>query len=220
MVKNKVAILLAGSGYLDGTEINEAVLTFLALSKYNINYQCYSLDKDQHHTIDHITQEENTKSKRNILKESSRMARGDVKEISLLDVDSYSSIIIPGGFGVAKNFCNYAIKGKDFTINSQIEKILLNFYKQKKYIGAICISPIILAKLFLDKKPILTLGSKDNCQNNFADFNTKYEVKTSSQICVDVQNKFISTPAFMNKDSLYNVSIGIEELVKYIKNHI
>ena len=220
---NKVAILLAGSGVFDGSEINEVVFTLLALSKHNIEYQCYAPNKNQYHVIDHFNNKENNDNlngTRNILEESARIARGDVKPLNDLNIDDISSVIIPGGFGVAKNFCDYALKGSDFTIDQNIKNILIECNKQNKYIGAICISPVILAKLFSDKNPILTVGNEKNCQDCLSSLTKNYQITSSSEISIDENNRIVSTAAFMNDESLHNIYLGIEKLVKCIVSNL
>ncbi|GMA80461.1 hypothetical protein GCM10025880_68800 [Methylorubrum aminovorans] len=49
----KIAVVLSGCGVFDGAEINEAVLTLLALEERGITYQCFAPDKPQL-TINHL----------------------------------------------------------------------------------------------------------------------------------------------------------------------
>ena len=104
-----VAVLLSGCGYLDGAEIRESVLTLLALDSEDVQYKIFAPDKDQHHVVNHLTNEP-SKASRNILVESARIARGDVQDISHLEVGNFDALIIPGGFGVAKNLCTFAFE--------------------------------------------------------------------------------------------------------------
>lgn len=215
----KAAVLLAGSGVFDGSEINESAYTLLALSKYNVEYQCYAPNRDQYDVIDHTTKEEKNNAKRNILVESARIARGKILPLDQLNMDNCSSLLIPGGIGLSKNFCNLAVKKENFEVHGDIETAIVSCFDQKKYIGAICFAPIILSKIFFDKKPSLTLGKNDRCKKMSEDLGFKFQMKKSSEICIDEKHKIVTTSAFMNDASNYDVYLGIDNLVKYISEN-
>jgi enhancing lycopene biosynthesis protein 2 len=211
----KFAVLLSGCGYLDGSEIQEAVSTLLAIDKLGSSYQCFALNSKQHHVIDHSNNQESGEE-RNMLVEAARIARGKIKSVSEIMVEDFDAIILPGGYGVAKNFFPYAFSGIDATVDPLIEDILRRFHKAKKYIGAICMAPALIAKVFAKDNPILTMGSEENCKKILEPFGARFEAKKSSEITIDKENKIISTPAYMNDESISQIYAGIEKLIKYI----
>lgn len=157
-IKN-AAIVLAGSGVADGSEITEAVSLLISLSKLGSNIQCYAPNKQQKDVVNHVVGQPLSES-RNVLIESARICRGNIKDLSLLSSKNYDAVFLPGGFGAAKNWSNFAEKGADFQVDSEIERVLKAFVQDKKPIGACCITPIILAKVFGANKVKLTLGQK------------------------------------------------------------
>ena len=218
----KVAVILSGCGVADGTEIMEATSLFFSLHKHKVAFQCYAPDKSMHHVINHMTGNVLT-DKRNVLIESARICRGNIKSIATLTIDDYDGLVMPGGFGVAKNLSNYAIAGQNFVIDPSVETIIKGFYKRNKPIGACCISPILLAKTIKNVK--ITLGSKgenfpyaDAIEHATA-FGAMHEIMDVGDVCIDEENMVVTTPAFM-KEALdyYSIYKGndklIEELLK------
>lgn len=210
----KIAVLLCGSGFKDGSEIRESVATLYALSKHQIEFQCFSLNQNQHHVINCKTGEELSNQFRNQLIESARIARGDVFDIKTLSASDYAALIIPGGFGVAKNLCNYAFKGIEGSVQLDVAKILNDFHQNKKPIGAICIAPMLLAMHFKNKNLKLTLGHRSDISDHAERLgHTIYELESHKAI-VDQNNLIVSTPAYMNdKAELFQIFEGIEALV-------
>ena len=156
----KAAVLLSGSGVADGSEIIEAVSLLVSLSKLGVQFQCYAPNKLQKDVIDH-TSFQPLKETRNVLVESARICRGNIKNILELQSKDYSFLFMPGGFGAAKNWSSFAEQGPKFKVDDEIEKVLLAFHNEKKPIGACCITPIILAKVFGKNGVKLTLGKSD-----------------------------------------------------------
>jgi enhancing lycopene biosynthesis protein 2 len=213
-----VAVLLAGCGHLDGSEIQESVSTLLALSKYGVDYECFSVNTEQYDVIDHLKKSPSHET-RNLLTEAARIARGEIKDISQLDANDFEALIIPGGFGVAKNLFTYAYQGTNGKILESVEEVVLNFCKMDKYIGAICISPMLVAMALRNEATDLkvTPGFAQAAAEDMKKMGAVPVLLKSDEICVDEINKVISAPAFMNPDaSLYDVYTGIEKLVKYI----
>ncbi|MFP4387110.1 MAG: isoprenoid biosynthesis glyoxalase ElbB, partial [Alphaproteobacteria bacterium] len=146
MSKN-VAVILSGCGVYDGSEIHEATLSLLALDQAGAHVQCFAPDMEQMHVINHISGEE-TEEKRNVLVESARIARGKIKPLTEFTADSYDAVLLPGGFGAAKNLCDFAVLGAECAVNEQAAEALRSMHKKGKPIAALCIAPVILAKLF------------------------------------------------------------------------
>lgn len=155
----KVAVILSGCGYLDGSEIRESVLTLLALDTVNIEYQIFAPDEPLFHVIDHVSGEINMTERRNILQEAGRIARGKISSLDQLNENEFDGLILPGGFGVAKNLSTFAFKGAEARVHGTVASILKAFHQSKKPIGAICISPALLALTFGELHPTITLGS-------------------------------------------------------------
>lgn len=217
-----VAVLLAGCGHLDGSEIQESVLTLLALSKYGVDYECFSIDKNQYDVMDHLKRSK-TSENRNLLIEAARIARGNIKDISKLDPNDYYALIIPGGFGIAKNLFTYGLQGVKGTVIEPVRELIQDFYRMNKYIGAICISPLMIA-MALQKEATnlkVTPGLAENAANDIKEMGAIPVLLSSNEICIDEMNKIITAPAYMNNTAtLYDVYEGIEKLVKYIADSI
>lgn len=210
----KVAVILSGCGYLDGSEIRESVLTLLALDTANIEYQIFAPNEPLFHVIDHVSGEINMTERRNILQEAGRIARGEISSLDQLNENEFDGLLLPGGFGVAKNLSTFAFKGAEARVHSTVASILKAFHQSKKPIGAICISPALLALTFGDLHPNITLGSDINTAKEIEKTGSIPHVCQTSSCVVDKQNLFVTTPAYMdNQAGLKDVFLGITSLV-------
>ena len=158
MSAKKIAVVLSGCGVFDGAEIHEATLTMLAINKLGGEYQCFAPDVDQAHVVNHITGEE-MNEKRNVLVESARIARGAISPLSDFVAADFEGLLLPGGFGAAKNLSNWAFKGPEATINQEVSDAINCMHGMKKPIGALCISPVIIAKVLGEVE--LTIGQDE-----------------------------------------------------------
>lgn len=217
----KVAIILAGCGYLDGAEIRESVLTYLALSKHkDVEIDTYAPNENQHHTVNHLIGEE-TKVQRNILEESARIARGKVKDLKDLNESDYVALLLPGGFGVAKNLSKFAFKGSAGEINKLYAQNLRSFYNSKKPIGAICISPAVIALELGNENIEVTIGNDKETAQELEKTGAKHVDKNANEFHWDAKNKIASTPAYMYDDAnLNDIFIGIQGLVDKVITEI
>jgi len=213
-----VAVLLAGCGHLDGAEIREAVLTLLALDQHGAAFQCIAPNANQHHVINHVTGNVAEGQSRNILEESSRIARvGQCLDLAKAKGDDFDALLIPGGFGVAKNHCTFAFDGPGATVRQDVADFTQGFFSAKKPVGAICISPamvaLILAKAGLHGK--LTLGSGKGVKPAMDALKQEHvAVPSAREIITDEGLKLVTTPAYMFDDArLADVFIGIERCV-------
>ena len=209
----KIAVLLSGCGVYDGSEIHEATLTLLSLHKLGCEVQCFAPDRDQFHVINHLAGEP-IEQKRSILMESARIARGNVLAIDKIN-DSYDALIIPGGFGAAKNLCDFAINGENMKIQEDVKKFIHHFTEQKKPVGWMCISPMMMPLIY----PNGVTGTIGNDKETSAIFNKLGGVHKDAevnQVIIDENNKAVSTPAYMFDTSIDKVSEGIERLVKTV----
>jgi len=224
-----IGILLSGCGVYDGAEIQESIFTMTAIAEQGHAYECISINKNQHHVINHLTGEEMPES-RNMMVESARIARGAVKEISDISPANIDALVIPGGFGSAKNFSDWAFNGPDGTILPEVKLLLVNLINAGKPIAALCVSPILIAKALEDSaiQPNLTLGNtKDKSPYEIDGFHagiqktgSKTEERALKEVLIDVENKIITAPCYMMDASILeirdNIKLAVKELIKLI----
>jgi enhancing lycopene biosynthesis protein 2 len=207
----KIAVILAGCGVYDGAEIQEAVLTLLAIDNAGATYSCFAPDILQHHVVNHVTGEEMAE-KRNVLTESARIARGDIRDLSLFESGEFDGMVFPGGFGAAKNLCNWAFAGDDCIVNPQVERAVRQMYETGKPVGAMCIAPVILAALFHGKR--LTTG-RDPASAGFIEHTGNEPVMTGhGEVVCDESGKLFSTPCYMLEASISQIAEGTRNLVQ------
>lgn len=205
-----IAVILSGCGYLDGAEIREAVLTLLYLDRSQANVSIFAPDIDQHHVVNHLSGEETSES-RNVLVESARIARGDVNPLADLDSSAFDAVIIPGGFGVAKNLSDLAFKGAEAKAIPELKTLLESFLEQNKPIGVICISPAVLVASL--SKGTVTIGEDEGTAEVITKMGGKHLTCATDEICIDEENKIISCSAYMRDDNIASIASGIEKLV-------
>jgi enhancing lycopene biosynthesis protein 2 len=211
----RVGVILSGCGVFDGTEIHEAVLTLLALDRAGAEYVCAAPDMEQLHVLNHMTQEE-MDEKRNVLIESARIARGDITNLSSLKADAIDALIIPGGFGAAKNLSNFAVKGPEATVHPEVTRILKEMLDAAKPIGAICIAPATLTRALSDVSPEVTIGTDTGTAAGIESMGGRHIACAVDEIHVDSVNKIVTTPAYMLGPGIKDVATGIEKLVQKI----
>lgn len=211
----KIGVLLSGCGVYDGSEIHESVLTLLAICKCKAEAICIAPDMKMTHTIDHSCGEERDE-KRNVLVEAARIARGNITKLSDLDISGIDALILPGGFGAAKNLCDYAFNGKDCTVNKDVALLLTKMTEAKKPIGAICIAPVIVAKVLGHKAVEVTIGTDETTASHIQSFGAKHVNCSATEFHLDEVNKVVTVPAYMNAANIGEVAEGIEKLVSKI----
>ena len=215
----KVGVLLSGCGVFDGTEIHEAVLTLLALDRAGAEITCMAPNEEQFHVINHLTQKE-TDEKRNVLVESARIARGEIKDLKEVNASDLDALIIPGGFGAAKNLSNFAVKGADASVYPEVKRILEEMVSADKPIGAMCIAPATLVKALSDKNPEVTIGNDQDTASAIEAMGGQHITCTVDMIHVDEKNRIVTTPAYMLGLGIKEVAVGIEKLVGQILSMI
>ena len=225
----KTAVLLSGCGVYDGAEIHESVFTLLALTQNQLDYICVAPDIDQNHVINHTNGEEMNDT-RNVFVESARIARGEILSLSELNKDVISSLVIPGGFGAAKNLSTWAFEGKDGCVLQEVKDLITYCVENKKPIVALCISPTLIAKSLQGKSyiPQLTLGSvKENSEYNIEEIHGEIASIGASasnisikEISIDEDLKIISAPCYMmsgNINDVYNnIKMAIDKLANIL----
>ncbi|WKV48719.1 isoprenoid biosynthesis glyoxalase ElbB [Dickeya fangzhongdai] len=207
----KVGVVLSGCGVYDGSEIHEVVLTLLAIDRAGAEAVCFAPDKEQLHVINHLTGEA-TGEKRNVLAESARIARGKIQPLSSADPQQLDALIVPGGFGAAKNLSDFATRGADCEIDNELKILTREIHKKNKPIGFICIAPAMLPKL-LDTSVQLTIGNDEGTAQAIAAMGGVHVKCPVDDIVVDVAHKVVTTPAYMLANSIGEAANGIEKLV-------
>ncbi len=208
----KVAILLSGCGFKDGTEVTESVSTLISVTKYNADYMTFSLN-ETHPSVDHETDE--PLGEKNLLEASSRISRGKIQNIDSLNESDFDAIILPGGYGVAKHFCDFATKGANCTVNKKIEEVIKSFFKTSKPIGAFCIAPTLISKVLGEYEPTVTIGNDPSTIEEIKKMGAHHVECTVTDFTTDRENKIISSPAYMYEEaSPFEVYTGIDKAVK------
>lgn len=211
----KVGVVLSGCGVYDGAEIHESVITMLALDRAGAEKIMMAPDIDQLHVINHLNGEEMDGDGRNVLVESARIARGDIKSISEVTESELDALIFPGGFGVAKNLSDYAMVGANCTVNSEVAQLTRAVHKAGKPIGVMCIAPTMMAKILnLDSiSADLTIGSDEKTASDIQSMGSNHRVCPAQGVVVDKEKKIVSTPAYMEAKNMAEAADGIEKLV-------
>ncbi len=221
-MSGKIGVILSGCGVFDGAEIHESVLALLALDRAGAHIVCMAPDME-FAVVDHRTQK-TTGEKRNVLVESARIARGDIKDIADVRAEDLDALIMPGGFGAAKNLSDFAVKGPDATVHPEVSRLIREMAASKKPIGAICIAPATLAKALAKatpgKSPEMTIGNDPGTASAIETMGGRHKKCAVDEICVDAGNRIVSTPAYMLGPGIKDVATGIEKLVNQVMSMI
>lgn len=211
MIK-QVAVILSGCGVQDGSEIYETTLTLLRLDQLGIGYRCFAPDIDQHHVVDHRSGEVAEGETRNVLTEAARLARGEIAPLSELASDDFNAVILPGGFGVAKNLCNFAEAGAELVIHDELREKVGEFHAERKPIGLMCISPVMVPRL-LGPGIAVTVGSDPGVSGAISAMGGLHRGCAVDDIVVDFENRVVTTPAYMLAERISDAAKGIFKLV-------
>ncbi len=211
----KVGVVLSGCGVFDGSEIHEAVLTLLALDRQGVESMCMAPDVNQMHVVNHLSQEA-TDETRNVLVESARIARGKIQDIKDVKASDMDALMFPGGFGAAKNLCDFATKGKDCEINPEVERLVKEILDAKKPLAAVCIAPALVAKITGKQglKAKVTIGTDEDTAKAIEAMGTEHISCQVTEVTVDKEHKIITGPAYMLATRISEVADGIENVVK------
>lgn len=227
----KIGVLLAGSGVYDGSEIQEAVFTLLAIDECGAQAVCIAPNEDQFHVLNHLTGEEMAE-KRNVLIESARIARGAVADLAQASVDDFDALVIPGGFGAAKNLNQWAIHGPEGTIHAEVKRLILGMVKAGKPIAGLCMGPTVIAKALQgeDINASLTVGSTEAASpydiaaisEGMNSIGAMTTMATIEEVIVDHTNRIVTAPCYMMEASIKevreNIAMAIVELIKLANN--
>ena len=211
----KIGVILSGCGVNDGAEIHESVITLLALDRSGAEVVCMAPDGDQMDVVDHVAGRPVNET-RNILKESARIARGDIRNIADVKSTELDGVIVPGGFGAAKNLCNFATQGDGCEAHPEVARLLKEFHHEGKPIGAICIAPCILARVFGSESPSITIGTDPGTAAAMEKMGAKHVDCSVHDCVVDREKKMVTTPAYMLGQSIGQIADGIEKAVAVV----
>jgi enhancing lycopene biosynthesis protein 2 len=212
----RVAVILSGCGVFDGAEIHESVLVLLALDRANAEIICAAPDMPQHHVINHLTKQPVPGETRNVLVESARIARGEVRPLSQLKVEDVDAVIVPGGFGAAKNLCTFALAGEHFAINPELATFLQGAHRAGKPLGFACIAPAIAAKLFGPEKLEFTIGTDRATAKALEGAGATHIPCPVRNAVVDQRARIATTPAYMLASRITEAEAGINKMVQAV----
>jgi enhancing lycopene biosynthesis protein 2 len=213
-MSKKVAVILSGCGVHDGTEIHESVITLLRLDQLGAQVQCFAPDVAQLHVINHLTGEPTAES-RNVLVESARIARGDIKPLSDANSADFDALIVPGGFGAAKNLSSFASEGAHCSVHPQVQALAEAFAEEGKPVGLICISPAWAAKIY-GPGVICTIGTDADTASAIERMGARHQACAVCDIVEDRARKLVTTPAYMSATRISEAATGINKLVERV----
>lgn len=218
----KIGVLLSGNGVYDGSEIHESVFALLAIDENKGEAVCFAPNIDQHHVVNHINGTE-MEEKRNVLVEAARIARGEISDIAEMTSDKLDALVIPGGFGAAKNLTKWAFSGPDGEIEPEVKRIISEMVTEKKPVVGICMGPTVIAKALegAGLKEHLTVGTTeeaspyeiDTISQGLEKTGAVAEMKTKSEVSVDEANKIICAPSYMMEASITDVRNNIKQAI-------
>ena len=211
----KIGVVLSGCGVRDGSEIHEAVFTLLAIDQAGCEAVCMAPDAEFPVT-DHLTMRESGEQ-RNVLVESARIARGNIRNIRDVTAVDMDAIIFPGGFGAAKNLCDFAVNGAGATAHPEVVRLLKEMAAARKPIGAICIAPALIATVLgKEYATILTIGTDAGTAAELEKTGARHQECPVTEFVVDAKNKIVSTPAYMLANRISEAYEGIEKCVREV----
>ena len=219
---NKVGVVLSGCGHQDGSEIHEAVFTLHALEKAGAEAIIMAPDMDQFHVINHLNGNEELSESRNILVESARIARGKVIDVASVSGHQLDALIFPGGTGMAKNIFDYSMAGINCTVISDVQRLVVEILEADKPLGAICIAPVMIAKVleYLGRTGTVTGGFNVEINNDIKAMGINAVEVGAEEIVIDKENKIVTTPAYVEAKSMNESFTGIEKLVNKVLDMI
>jgi len=210
----KIGVVLSGCGVYDGAEIHESVITLLAIDRLGAEAVICAPDIPQLHVVNHLTSEVEEGAERNVLVESARIARGAIRDVAEVTADELDALILPGGFGAAKNLCDFAVKGADCNVDPGVAALVRAVHEQGKPVAAVCIAPALIAKVLGDEGPELTIGNDADTAGALESMGAAHIECPVREFVVDRKRKLISSPAYMLAESISEAAEGIERTVE------
>jgi len=212
MANKRVAVVLSGCGFLDGAEIHESVITLLALDRAGAQVRVLAPETQQSDVVDHRAGKPTTE-RRNVLVEAARISRGEIENVARVRAEDFDAIILPGGYGAAKNLSTFATAGKAMKVDPDVERLLRDAYAAKKPLGFWCIAPCIAARVFGELHPRLTIGNDADTAKALESMGAVHVDCKVDDVVVDEKHKIVTTPAYMLGPSIAPVAAGIEKAV-------
>ena len=215
----KFAVILAGCGRKDGTEINEAITLLLSIEQHGCEYQCFAPNRPQTEVVNHVTEKQVKNEERNIMVEAARIARGKIMPIEQFKAEEYDALFFTGGYGVAKNLCDYAYKGAAMEVKSDVARVILEMHEAGKPIGAMCIAPVLLARLIPDV--CVTLGTEGTpVTDEVRSWGANHVQTENGDVCADNEKLVFTTPAYMLNASIKDVYDGAYNMVDAVMEYL
>ena len=211
------AVILCGCGALDGSEIHEAVMTLLAIERYECRYSVFAPDENQYHVINMFTKEEMSE-KRNMLVEAARIARGNIQPLSELDLNQFDALVLPGGYGAAKNLSTYAFDGANITVYPPLVEIVKTAHQKQMPIGALCIAPVILAKVL--GNITITVGNDPATIANVEQMGATHVNTQEGEVIADKANRVFTTPCYMLSATIADIADSADNLIRTILENL
>jgi len=206
----KFAVILSGCGVFDGSEIHEATMSLWAIMKHGATYELFAPDKPQHHVVNHLSGEE-MKESRNVLVESARIARGKIRPLDAYKAGDFDALLLPGGFGAAKNLSDFAFKGDSMTIDPEVRKALQDTVALGKPVGALCIAPVILARLFEGAE--VTIGHDPGTAAAVEAMGGRHAQTGHGEVVEDPRYRLFTTPCYMLDANILQIADGADHIV-------
>lgn len=211
----KLAVILSGCGFQDGSEIQEACYTLLNASKQGFEVVCFAPNLSQSKVVNHLTGEA-TSQNRNCLEEAARIARGQIHDVETLDHNHFDAVVFPGGYGVAQTLCDFAEKGSRCQVLPSINQIITSFHNHKKPIGAICIAPALIARILGTHGVKVTVGDNTDVATEINKTGAQHQNHSVDEVCVDDKHKVVTAPAYMFDAAPAGVEAGISQVIQQL----
>ena len=207
----KIALILSGCGNRDGSELQETLSLMLAFDRRNWQYQCFA-PEGKYRVVSHVDGKE--EGERDIFVEAARIARGNILPLNQYHVDDYDALALPGGMGAARNLSSFAFDGPRMMVIDSVQDAILETYRAHKPIVAMCIAPMVVAKVLGRYEVELTLGAADNqAAQVAAGFGCKVKACGPTDVRVDTEHKVLTTPAYMAATHISEIFDGAEHMV-------
>ncbi|KDM92135.1 isoprenoid biosynthesis glyoxalase ElbB [Photobacterium galatheae] len=210
----KVAVILSGSGVFDGSEIHEAVLALHAIEQAGASWHCFAPNVDQHHVINHITSEAMNET-RNVLIEAARIARGQIQDVAELSARDFDALLLPGGFGAAKNLSDFAFNGANCQIHPEVKRACQEFARAQKPAGYLCIAPVLIPQIY-GQGAKGTIGTEKEVACAFRSMGGDHIDCPVDEFVLDQERCLLSSPAYMLAGSISEAASGINKLVQQL----
>ncbi|MEC8882280.1 MAG: isoprenoid biosynthesis glyoxalase ElbB [Pseudomonadota bacterium] len=206
----KFAVLLSGCGVYDGSEIGEVVLTLMALEDQGIEWDSFAPSRKSLKHVNHVTQKD-MPGELNVLEEASRIVRGRIADVNDVDFSHYDGLIVPGGFGVVTNLCDFSVSDMNYTIYPEVDNFLNKAKSRGFPMGFMCIAPILIPRIFQGVS--MTIGNDKEMAGKIEKLGCRHVDCVADDIVIDRDNKVVTTPANMLAKNLVELRDGIVKLV-------